>query len=109
MAAFAVYQGELLPGFYDDWVTQEREHLQAVYEQNIARLLELLESEKRWHEILEWAEQWISLGQEPEAAYRALMIAYDALGDRAKVASTYERCVQVLRALVLEPSEETRL
>ena len=33
--ALSVFQGELLPGFYDDWVTQEREHLQAVYEQKI--------------------------------------------------------------------------
>jgi len=108
IAALAVYQGELLPGFYDDWIILEREHLQVVYEQEMARLLELLESEKRWHEILEWAERWILFGQVPETAYRALMFAYDALGDRAKVASTYERSVQALRALDIEPSEETR-
>src|SRR5215216_4246823 len=108
MAALAVYQGELLPGFYEDWIILEREHLQSVYEQKMARLLEMLEKEKRWHEVLEWAERWISVGQGPEAAYRALMIAYVALGDLAKLASSYERCVQVLRALDLEPSEQTR-
>jgi predicted ATPase len=57
---------------------------------------------------LEWAERWIALGQTPEAAYQALMVAYDALGDHAKVASTYERCKQALHELDLEPSEETR-
>jgi len=108
MAALAVYQGELLPGFYEDWIILEREHLQSVYEQKMARLLEMLEKEKRWHEVLEWAERWISIGQGPEAAFRALMIAYVALGDRAKVASSYERCVQTLRALDLEPSDQTR-
>jgi len=108
IAALSNCQGELLPGFYDEWITQEREHLQAVYEQKMARLLELLESEKRWTDILEWAERWISFGQKPEVAYRYLMIAYDALGDRAKVASTYERCVQALREFDLEPSEQTR-
>ena len=106
--ALSLFQGELLPGFYDDWVTQEREHLQAIYEQKMAWLLELLESEKRWSDILEWGEQWISFGQTPEMAYRALMTAYDVLGDRTKVTSTYERCVQALRVLDLEPSEETR-
>jgi predicted ATPase/DNA-binding SARP family transcriptional activator len=106
--ALSVYNGQLLPDFYDEWVFQEREHLQAFYEQKIARLLELLESEKCWPDILEWSEQWISHGQGPEAAYRYLMIAYDALGDRAKVALTYERCVQALRQLDLEPSEQTR-
>ena len=106
--ALSTYQGELLPGFYEDWIVLEREHLRMLYEQKMARLLELLESEKRWHEILEWAERWISLEQGPEGAYRALMVAYDALGDRAKVASTYQRCVRALRELELEPSEQTR-
>ena len=101
-------QGELLPGFYEDWVVLEREHLQAIYEAKVTRLLEMLEKEKRWNDILDWAESWISLGQGPEAAYRYLMLAYDALGDRSKVASTYERCVQALRELDLEPSEKTR-
>jgi len=106
--ALSLFAGELLPGFYEDWIITEREHLQAVYEQKMARLLELLEKEKHWTDILEWAEHWISLGQGPEAAYRSLMIAYDALGDRAMVASTYQRCIQALRALDLEPSEQTR-
>jgi len=108
MTALSVFHGELLPGFYDDWVTQEREHLQSIFEQKITRLLETLEGAARWNDILEWAERWISHGQGSEAAYRYLMIAYDALGERAKVTSTYERCVQVLRELDLEPSEQTR-
>ena len=108
IAALSIYQGELLPGFYDEWIILERDHLQAIYEGKMGRLLELLESENRWHQILEWAERWIALGHAPEAAYRALMVAYNALGDRAKVASTYERCLQALRELDLEPSEQTR-
>ena len=36
------------------------------------------------------------------------MIAYEYLGDHTKVASTYERCVQALRELDIEPSEQTR-
>jgi len=108
ISSLSAYQGELLPGFYDEWVLPEREHLQAVFEQKMARLLDLLEREKRWPEIVEWAERWISLGQGPETAYRALMIAYGALEDHAKVASSYERCVKALEELGLEPSEETR-
>ena len=107
ITGLSFYQGELLPGFYEDWVVSEREHLQAAYEKEMARLLELLENEKRWSEILDWAERCISFGQTSEVAYRALMIVYDALGDGAKVVSTYERCVRALRELDLEPSEET--
>ncbi len=59
--------------------------------------------------MLEWAERWIALGQSPEPAYRALMVAYSALGDMSKVASVFERCVASLRDdLGVEPSEQTR-
>ena len=39
----AHYRGELLPGFYDDWAVLERERLQAVFEQEVQRLLECSE------------------------------------------------------------------
>ena len=106
--ALSLVQGEFLPGFYDKWVTQEREHLQSVHEQKLAQLLESLENEKRWNDVLDWAERWISFGQGPEAAYRYLMVVYDALGEHAKVTSTFQRCVRALRELDLEPSEQTR-
>lgn len=108
MNSLSRFQGELLPGFYETWITQERERLHVLYEGSMAQLLEILELESRWQDIVEWAERWISHGGESESAYRYMMIAYDAIGDRAKVASTYQRCVQALRELDLEPSEQTR-
>lgn len=102
------YRGEVLPGFYDDWVIAEREQVQAIYEQAISRMLKSLEDEERWSEILAWGERWISFSPGAESAYRYLMIAYDSLGDRARVASTYERCKAALLDLGLEPSQECR-
>ena len=103
------YQGELLPGFYDDWVVLEREHLASVFEHKMARLLSLLEQAGRWLDILDWGERWIKLGQKPEPAYRALMMAHAAKGDMSKVAAAYERCIKSLREYGMEPSEQTRL
>ena len=102
------YQGELLPGFYDEWVVLEREHLNSVFEHKVARLLAVLQGENRWLDILDWGERWIKLGQKPEPAYRALMTAHAAKGDMSKVAATYERCVKSLREFGMEPSEQTR-
>jgi hypothetical protein len=107
--ALSPYRGELLPGMYDDWVVLERERVRAVFEQKMARLLELLVEAKRWQETLEWGERWIALGQTPEPAYRALMVAHAALGNVSQVASVYERCVRAMRDdLGVEPSEQTR-
>lgn len=108
MAVLSYYQGELLPGFYNDWVLLEREHLYSVFEHHMARLMSLLETEKRWLDILDWGERWIKLGQRPEPAYRALMKAHAAKGDMSKVAATYERCVKSLKELAIAPSDQTR-
>ncbi|HLO14763.1 MAG TPA: tetratricopeptide repeat protein [Anaerolineales bacterium] len=108
IAVLSNYQGELLPGFYDEWVVLEREHLYSVFEHYMARLMSLLQGENRWLDILDWAERWIKLGQKPEPAYRALMSAHAAKGDMSKVAATYERCVKSLKEFGFEPSEQTR-
>jgi predicted ATPase/DNA-binding SARP family transcriptional activator len=108
LSSLSGYQGELLPGFYEEWVVLEREHLSSIFEHHMARLMSLLQQEKRWLDILDWAERWIKLGQKPEPAYRALMSAHAAKGDMSKVAATYERLVKSLHEFGIEPSEHTK-
>jgi DNA-binding SARP family transcriptional activator/predicted ATPase len=106
--AVSVYEGELLPGFYDQWVTLERERLQALFEQRIHSLSQLLVEDGRWDDVTKWAERWISLGQAPEPAYRALMTAAAGRGDQAGVVAAFHRCVEALEEEVgVEPSPET--
>jgi predicted ATPase/DNA-binding SARP family transcriptional activator len=107
--AVSAYRGELLPGFYADWVNLERERLQNVFERQMQLLLDRLVETGRWPDVLTWAENWIALGQAPERAYRALMLAHSGLGDQASVALTFQRCREALRReLALEPSDQTR-
>jgi WD40 repeat protein/DNA-binding SARP family transcriptional activator len=108
-ARVAVYAGELLPGFYDEWVVVERERLEAHFERLMTRLLRQLEVEARWPEALEWGQRWIGQGHVSEAAYQTVMRAYAALGQGAGASLTYQRCREALRErLGLEPSEPTR-
>ncbi|MCJ7537927.1 MAG: AAA family ATPase [Anaerolineales bacterium] len=107
--AAALYQGEFLPGFYEDWIFLSRDQLRASYDNKIALLLQRLSKEERWREVLEWAERWISLGQIPETAFQAMMIAHNHLGDNAGATTTYLRCEQALNdELGVEPSEMTK-
>lgn len=109
IATISLYQGELLPGFYDQWIVVERERLQMAYHQKMNLLLEALIQNGQWDEALKWGQQWIRLGYSPEPAYRALMIAYAGLGDQGMVSASYQRCVEALnRDLGLEPSPETQ-
>jgi predicted ATPase len=109
MAALRVYEGEMLPGFYEDWVIEEREHLHALFEKRIGELLKILEGEKSWHEILEWGEIWLTHSPAQETAYQFLIRAYQALGEHARAAAVYERCVNALREFDIEPSELTQV
>lgn len=105
----ALYKGEFLPGFYEDWIVLTRDQLHATFEQRMALLLQLLGNGERWREVLDWAERWISLGQTPEPAFQTLMIAHSQLGDKASAASAYQRCQQTLgEQLGVEPSEVTK-
>jgi predicted ATPase/DNA-binding SARP family transcriptional activator len=105
----ALYKGEFLPGFYEDWILLTRDQLHATFEQRMALLLQRLSNGSRWREVLDWAERWISLGQTPEPAFQALMVAHSHLGDRANAANAYQRCEQTLgEQLAVEPSELTK-
>lgn len=104
-----LYRGELLPGFYDDWAVLERDRLHGVFEHRMQKLMQCLIREQRWTSVLEWCERWIAFGQTPEPAYRALMVAFAALGDKAKVVATFERCKAALeKELGVEAAEETQ-
>ena len=51
-AALALYRGDMLPGFYDEWVTAERERLHAAYQQRMQALLDALLAAGAWDEGL---------------------------------------------------------
>lgn len=108
MSALGSYGGELLPGFTEEWVTLEREYIDSIFEHQMARLMALLQTARRWLDILECGERWLALGQRPEPAYRALMLAHREMGEMSKVADIYSRCVRSLREIGLDPSLQTR-
>ena len=109
MQIVTAYAGELLPGFYEDWVLLERDRVQAQFERKLNQLLARLLEARRWAEVLHWGERWIALGYTPEPAYRALMTAHAELGDASSVAEVYRRCGDALaRDLGVEPSAQTR-
>jgi predicted ATPase/DNA-binding SARP family transcriptional activator len=103
------YAGELLPGFYDEWTTLERERLRSVFELQMQLLLNRLLEGQRWADVLRCGECWIARGEIPELAYRALMIAHHGMGDASRISEVYHRCVEALQdELGVEPSSETR-
>jgi WD40 repeat protein/DNA-binding SARP family transcriptional activator len=109
LSSLALYQGELLPGFYEEWVLLERERLRSLFDNKMEQSLALLVAAERWTTAQEQAERWLALGSSLEPAYRALMLVHGARGDMARVSSIYQQCIIALEEEVgLEPSSETR-
>jgi predicted ATPase/DNA-binding SARP family transcriptional activator len=112
MQAAAWYQGQLLPGFYDegsDWATPFRAQFTMAFDRLMARLVERLRDEACWPQIVEMGRHWAAHGELQESAYRELMIAHGALGDLVGVRADYRDCAAYLhKELGAEPSPETR-
>jgi DNA-binding SARP family transcriptional activator len=107
--AVGLYQGDLLPDCYDEWVLSERDRLRQLFLEALERLVELLEQEQNYSAAIRAAQRLIRHDSLHETAYRHLMRLYARNGNRAALARTYQACVTVLeRELAVGPSSATR-
>jgi DNA-binding SARP family transcriptional activator/TolB-like protein len=111
-AALALLDGELLEDLdgvdpaFDAWLAAERERLR-----DRARVLAeaLLRDQSEPDTVIPAAQQLLAIDRSHEGAWRALMRAYAARGERGMAIQAYERCRTVLQdQLDAQPSEETQ-
>jgi DNA-binding SARP family transcriptional activator len=97
--AVALYQGEYLQAFpYAEWASEERERLLTLYLRTAERLATALAQEQAWPEVIAVCHAILARDDCWEQAYRLLMQAYAAEGNRPQVLRTYRRCVERLQA-----------
>lgn len=83
--------GELLPGWYDDWVLLERERLRQLRMHAWEALSQKLVEAERYGEAVEAAHEAIRAGALRESAHRALIRAHAAEGNIGEALLAYER------------------
>lgn len=107
--ALALYQGPLLPGWYDEWVLSARDGLHLACVELCRQGATAAEA---WGDTalgIELAQLWTALEPVEESGYRLLGRLQRATGDRGGAIRTYHRCVDTLeRELGLAPSPETQ-
>jgi len=107
-AAVALYRGELMDGFYDDWVLNERYRLETLFAQALTRLMLGLEAEGAYGDALAYALRLLEDDPLREDAHRLAMRAYCRLGRRNAALEQYQRCREIVgQELGAEPMEET--
>ncbi len=108
-AAIALYRGDFLEGFYDDWIISERYRLEFVYLETLARLIAVYEADMDYQAALATALRLLDRDSLREDAHQAAMRAYCGLGQRKAALEQYGRCQEILRKeLGVEPMVETR-
>lgn len=101
--------GDLLPGWYDDWVVTEREHFRQLRLHALEKLCEQLTDEGRFGQAVEAGLAAVSGEPLRESAHRVLIRAYLREGNRGEAVRQYEACKRMLRReLGIDPSPVTR-
>ncbi|HET6654301.1 MAG TPA: AAA family ATPase [Nocardioides sp.] len=107
-AAVDEYQGDLMPGVYDDWVLAPREALRRECIELCDRLVAGWQAKGGLARAIEFARMRVRIEPVEETGYRSLMRLQGELGDRAGAMSTFHQCAEVMeRELGAEPSAAT--
>lgn len=99
------YSGELLPGWYEDWVVLEQEHFRQLRLHALEALAEQLSRRHLFGEALDAAH--CALISEPlrESAHRSVIRIHLAEGNLIEAARQYHSCRELLRTeMGIEPT-----
>ena len=107
-AALEHYQGELLPGYYEDWNLRERDRLGQIYLDTLDRLVCYWEQSGEWERAIEYARRALSADPLREETHTALIRLYTASGQRAAALRQYQLLSREMRDLGLEPKDTSR-
>ncbi|MES2464069.1 MAG: tetratricopeptide repeat protein [Armatimonadota bacterium] len=106
--AVSLYQGDLLPGLYHDWVLTERQRLQDSYLQTLHRLVALYEDSGLVEPALQHARLAVKTEPLREEAHADLMRVLAANGDAAAALRQFQVLKQLLaREFETEPSRSS--
>jgi DNA-binding SARP family transcriptional activator/predicted ATPase len=107
--AVAHYQGELLPGNYDDWLIPLREDLNGRYQTALHQLIELLAGSGAPRQAIGYAQRLVQQDPLDESHTIRLMRLYALAGDRNGIRRAYQACVTALaQELDVEPEPATQ-
>ncbi|MBI5715811.1 MAG: hypothetical protein HZC38_20620 [Chloroflexi bacterium] len=108
-SAMRLYIGDFLPdALYEDWASEERERLLALYLRAADKLAGALIERGQYDEGLELCQKILAKDVCWERAYRLMMTAYAKQGNRPQALKTFQRCVEMLKSeLDVAPSAAT--
>jgi len=107
--ALGLYVGDLMEGFFDDWVVDERERLRRTYLDVLTNLIRFYRHLGDTERSLSYAQRVLAMDPFREHVHRELMLIYEEAGERALAIRQYQLCREVLESeLGVEPAAATK-
>ncbi|HEY3938077.1 MAG TPA: AAA family ATPase [Bryobacteraceae bacterium] len=107
--AAQLYEDDLLPALYDDWLTPLREEYRKRLSHALQRLATLCEARQEYPAAIAWTGRLVALDPLCEAHHQSLIRLHAANDDRASALRAYHQCMRVLRReLGIEPGAATQ-
>ncbi len=106
--AVELYGGELLPGYYQDWIIPEQRRLGELYFRTVRWLTAYLEQAGEWERALECARRGVAADPFREEAHQDLIRLLAASGQSAEALRQYQELERILNEeLEAAPSAAT--
>lgn len=104
-----LYRGELLEGWYCDWVTPQQDVYRSMLLLMLDKLIDDAEATGRWEIGLLHGRRALELDRANERAHVGIMRLHCLAGNRTAALRQFENCVHALREeLGVEPQQQTR-
>jgi tetratricopeptide (TPR) repeat protein len=108
--AVEIYRGELLPGYYEEWIPPEQQRLRALLLQALESLARELEQAAQLERALSYAVRAVHTDPLREEAHRIVMRLYAAMGEPPAALRHYDDLTALLNEeLRAAPSAATRM
>lgn len=96
--AMALYKGDFMEGFYDDWCLEERYRLEGLYLETLRRLVRAYEALARPRDALRYAELLLARDTLREDAHCTVVRLHAHLGNLGEAIRQAQWCRDVLRS-----------
>ena len=108
--AVALYRGDLLDGYYQEWCIFERERLQHMYLIILDKLMDYCETHGDYEAGQDFGTCILRYDNARERTHRRLMRLHYLAGNRTEALRQFDRCVEILqKELSVKPAKRTLL
>src|SRR5205807_831594 len=97
MSALDLYTGDLLPGFYEDWILSERDRLHDTYLSALRQVVKGCAETRQVERALDCAHRLVQADPLREVSYHNLMQLYLAVGRPEEALHHYQSLENLLK------------